>query len=74
MNNTMKYNTMLDCCYGKTGYSTSIDAERVISRMHRRGTLKHAVKVYRCSHCGLYHMGSNMVERKRSVRSKECHK
>ena len=61
---------MLDCCYGKEGYNTPVDAKRVLSRMHKRGTLRGSVKVYRCAACGLYHMGSNITGKKVYARGK----
>lgn len=43
-------------CLGKHPFESPADAQRVAARQRRK---RRAVKVYRCAHCGCWHLGSS---------------
>jgi len=52
-------------CESKQGFETKAMAEKVRREMMRRHNTKLALKVYRCSYCGLWHIGTSHKRRKK---------
>lgn len=44
-------------CLGKHGFESPADARRVADRQQRKK--RRAVQVYRCAHCGRWHLGGS---------------
>lgn len=54
---------LLSSCQGKQGHTTRKAAERAVKNM-RRHNAKGVIKIYHCSHCGLWHWGASLYEKK----------
>lgn len=56
-------------CSGKEAFATPALARRIMSRMRRPEAM-----VYRCSFCGLWHIGATPRKRMTKVAKKDSHK